>query len=98
MKKIVKNDKKKRVNFFFSEKNQVILKSLISNTNISKPTRWKASLKATNQSLSNKNKLKNRCFLTGRKNIINKSYKSSRLKFLSLVKSGFIPGFKKSVW
>ena len=95
--KIVKNDKKKRNNFFLSEKNQIVLKSLISNTNVSKTTRWKAVLKATKQPLT-KNKLKNRCFLTGRKNIINKSYKSSRLKFFNLVKSGFIPGFKKSVW
>ena len=97
MKKIVKNDKKKRFDFFFYEKNQIVLKSIISNTNVNKPTRWKAILKATKSPL-NKNKLKNRCFLTGRKNIINKSYKSSRLKFFNLVKSGFIPRFKKSVW
>ena len=97
MKKIVKKDKKKRANFFLLEKNQIILKSLISNINISKPTRWKATLEIT-KNPTNKNKLKNRCFLTGRKNVINKSYKSSRLKFLNIVRSGCIPGFKKSVW
>ena len=97
MKKIVKNDKKKRFNFFFYEKNQIVLKSLISNNNVNRSTRWKAVLKATRRPL-NKNKLKNRCFLTGRKNIVNKSYKLSRLKFFNFVKSGVIPGFKKSVW
>ena len=97
MKKIVKNDRKKRYNFLRKEKNKIVLKSLTHNTNFNKIIRWNAILKIS-QYLTNSNKLKKRCFLTGRKNILNKYYRSSRLMFFKFARTGLITGVKKSVW
>ena len=43
-------------------------------------------------------KIRNRCFITGRNNSINKLTKISRLKFKELTRAGFVLGFSKCSW
>ena len=43
-------------------------------------------------------KVRNRCFITGRNNSVNKLTKVSRLKFKELTRAGVILGFSKYSW
>jgi small subunit ribosomal protein S14 len=94
--KIHKDKKKRNLNLKFENK-CAILKSIARNTIISKTVRWNSELKLTTLS-SNvfKTRLVKRCFLTGRKQKINKRFNVSRLAFLKLARNGIIPGLKKS--
>ena len=90
-------DLKKRQLQFKNEMKQFILKSITKNEKLIKPTRWNACLKLTTQNtISYTTKIKKRCVLTNRKNIIHKNYKLSRLAFLNLARKGAILGIKKS--
>jgi len=94
--KIHKDKKKRNLNLKFENK-CTILKSIIRNIAISKTIRWNSELKLTTLSLNVfKTRLVKRCFLTGRKQKINKRFNVSRLAFLKLARTGAIPGLKKS--
>lgn len=98
MKNQIQKDKIKRnLNLKFENK-RIILKSIIKNNNICKTIRWNSELKLTEINLNSyKNRMVNRCVLTGRKGKFNKSFRFSRLSFLRLARKGFISGLKKSV-
>lgn len=99
MKNQIQKDKKKRECFLKFENKNIILKSIVKNTNLIKTIRWNAGLKLTDFELNaHKIRLVNRCILTSRKNRFNKSYKFSRLVFLKFVRNGYISGLKKLSW
>ena len=97
MKKILKNSKFKRNLVLNYEKRKKIYKSLTLNNNLIKTVRWKADLNTLKRSLSSI-QLTNRCIVSGRKNILNKSYKLSRIIFLKYARKGFITNLIKSTW
>lgn len=97
MKKILKRSKFKRNLALKYEKKKKIFKSLSMNNNLVKTIRWKADLNILNRSLSFI-QLTNRCIITGRKNILNKSYKLSRIIFLQYARKGLITNLIKSTW
>ena len=97
MKKILKNSKLKRNLVLNYEKRKKIYKSLTLNNNLIKTVRWKADLNTLKRSLSSI-QLTNRCIVSGRKNILNKSYKLSRIIFLKYARKGFITNLIKSTW
>ena len=97
MKKILKNSRFKRNLVLNFEKRKKIYKSLTLNNNLIKTVRWKADLNTLKRSLSFI-QLTNRCIVSGRKNILNKSYKLSRIIFLKYARKGFITNLIKSTW
>ena len=100
MKKKSQKDKKIRKFFNQQELNQIIIKSIIRNENLSLIVKWNAISKLSNLSGNqNKTRFVNRCILTNRKAKFNNIFKKfSRLSFLRLARSGKIPGLKKSSW
>lgn len=100
MKKQTQKDKKIRKLYNQNELNHIILKSIVKNENLSLVLKWNAVLKLSNfAGNQNKTRFVNRCVLTNRKAKFNRIYKKfSRLSFLSLARSGSIPGLKKSSW
>lgn len=97
MKKLLQKDKHLRNSFVNTENKHIILKSLVKNKNLSKLTRWNASLLLTNFFTKyHPTKFSNRCVLTARKNILNKHFKLSRIHLLKIAKKGLIFGLKKS--
>jgi small subunit ribosomal protein S14 len=94
---IQKDKFKRNLNLKFENK-RIILKSIIKNNNICKTIRWNSELKLTEiNSNSHKNRLVNRCMLTGRKGKFNKLFRFSRLSFLKFTRKGFVSGLKKSI-
>ena len=95
---IIKDKKKRNLQLQF-EKKQKILKSISKNESLTKITRWNSN---SQLSILNSNsysiKLVRRCIITGRKNILNKMFKISRLAFLKLARNGLISGIKKASW
>ena len=100
MKKQTQKDKKLRKSFNQQELNNVILKSIVKNENLSLLIKWNAVLKLSKFFGSqNKTQFVNRCVLTNRKAKFNRIFKKfSRLSFLRLARSGSVPGLKKSSW
>jgi small subunit ribosomal protein S14 len=98
MKNQIQKDKTKRnLNLKFENK-RIILKNITKNNNICKTIRWNSELKLTEiNHNSHKNRIVNRCVLTGRKGKFNKFFRFSRLSFLKFARIGFICGLKKSV-
>jgi len=100
MKKQTQKDKKLRKSFNQQELNNVILKSIVKNENLSLLIKWNAVLKLSKfLGSQNKTQFVNRCVLTNRKAKFNRIFKKfSRLSFLLLARSGSISGLKKSSW
>ena len=100
MKKQTQKDKKLRKSFNQQELNNVILKSIVKNENLSLLIKWNAVLKLSKfLGSQNKTQFVNRCILTNRKAKFNRIFKKfSRLSFLLLARSGSISGLKKSSW
>lgn len=84
MKKKSQKDKKIRRFFNQQELNQIILKSIIKNENLSLVIKWNAISKLSNLlGDQNKTRFVNRCILTNRKAKFSKIFKKfSRLSFL----------------
>jgi len=100
MKKQTQKDRKLRKSFNQQELNNLILKSIVKNENLSLLIKWNAVLKLS-KFLGSRNKTQfvNRCVLTNRKAKFNRIFKKfSRLSFLLLARSGSISGLKKSSW
>lgn len=99
MKKLIYLDDKNRLFFKQAELLQIVLKSIIKNTNLLNSIRWNAVLKLSSMSKkSSKTGLVNCCVVTGRYSKIHYLYKFSRLVFLKLARFGYLPGIKKSTW
>ena len=79
------------------KKKKNIYTSIVSNKNLIKTIRWNADLNVFKRSLSHI-QVTNRCIITGRKNILNRRYKLSRLVFLKYARKGLIANLIKSVW
>ncbi|MBC8303593.1 MAG: hypothetical protein H8E55_48520 [Pelagibacterales bacterium] len=100
MLKLNRKDKKLRKLFLGIENKQLIIKS------ISKNTLFKNSLRLNSNSLqskffffnTSKHKTVKRCVYTGRKSILHKYFKMSRLYFLKIARFGIINGIKKVSW
>jgi ribosomal protein S14 len=99
MKKLIEKDKKLRNEFFLFEHKLFILKSIFTNLNIFTLIRWRAFLKFKTLS---QNALKvamvNRCLKSINNKRFNKLTGFSRHIFLKIIRSGKIPGIRKSSW
>jgi ribosomal protein S14 len=103
MKKLIEKDKKLRKSLVLTENKHFILKTIIKNSNFFILIRWNAflQLKLLTSNI-NKSDYKysttNRCLLSSNKKRFNKLTGFSRQIFLKIVRSGSIPGIKKSSW
>jgi ribosomal protein S14 len=100
MRKHNKKDKKRRTSFSPQELNQILLKTIVLNENLSRVIKWNAVLKSSNLS-NNQNKVRfvSRCLFTNRKAKFNRTFKKfSRLSFIRFARFGYISGLKKSSW
>lgn len=99
MKKLVKKDIKLRKNFKKNELKRLYLKSITLNQNISNNLRFKAQLALSDlPKNSSKNRINNRCVVTGRPKSVFKQFKLSRISLKQLALNGDIPGVKKISW
>ena len=97
MKNQIQKDKNKRMLHCQFENTQVILKSIVKNSNLTKTIRWNSELKLSQIPKTKfKTQLVKRCILTGRKSKFNERFRFSRLSFSKLVRNGCISGVKKS--
>lgn len=99
MKYLKQKDKQNRIGFKNFEYKKLIVKTLITNTNLSKVVRWKFSKELI--VLPKKfllSSFNNRCVITGRKKRINKLYSFSRIMFLRLAREGKLNNLKKATW
>ena len=99
MRYLVKKNKKYRLFFNKNEKYLNILKSLINNKNFNNSLRLLLLRKFnTFSTFSYKTSITNRCFITGRKNIILKKYRLSRLQLPEIANNLFITGYSRTGW
>jgi len=92
-------DKKRRSHFLKNEKHLMILKSLINNNNFKISYRLLLLRKlCTFSSYSFKSSIVNRCIFTGRKNVILKKYRLSRLQLPEFANKFYIKGFIRTGW
>ena len=98
MNKHIYKDMQKRKSVVKSETKQIILKSIKKNEKLIKATRWNAAVTLNNKIYYTfPTQIKKRCVMTGRKNILNKNFRLSRLSFLKHARNGLITGLKKSI-
>ena len=82
----------------FSKKREA-LKKIIRNKNLSLDERFKAQLKlAKLPRISARNRIRNRCEITGRPHGVYRKLRISRIALRQLASSGKIPGMTKSSW
>ena len=82
----------------FSKKREA-LKKIIRNKNLSLDERFKAQLKlAKLPRNSARNRIRNRCEITGRPHGVYRKLKISRIALRDLASKGKIPGMTKSSW
>jgi small subunit ribosomal protein S14 len=100
MKSLIQKDKRVRKSNFKYERQRLLLKSMLYNTEItSKDQRWQASTLLSNlPKQSSRTRLKNRCIITGRGRAIHRDFRISRIKVRDLIRFNSIFGFKKSSW
>ena len=93
-----KNNKRiKLVNKLFKKRKD--LKTIIMNKNITLEERFKAQQKLSNLPRNSaKNRIMNRCEITGRPHGVYRKLKISRIALRQLGLSGKIPGMVKSSW
>ena len=95
---IQRNLKRIRMVKKFMKKRQE-LKKIIKNKNLPLDERFKAQLKlAKIPKNSAKNRIRNRCEITGRPHGVYRKLKISRIALRELASSGKIPGMTKSSW
>ena len=96
MKSLIEKDKGKRKSFSHYERKRALLKSLVSNENLSRKVRWKISLKLDQlPKKSSPTQIRNRCVVTGRPRGVQSHFKVSRIVLRDLISSGVAPGIKK---
>ena len=93
-----RNKKRVKLNKKFIEKRKK-LKKITMNKKISLDERFQAQLKlAKIPRNSAKNRIRNRCEITGRPHGVYRKLKISRIALRQLASSGKIPGMTKSSW
>lgn len=95
---IVKNEKRKKLAEKYEPK-RAALRKMVVDTNLSDDERWEAVVKL--QKLprnANRNRVRNRCILTGRSRGVYKKFGLSRIKFRELALEGMLPGITKASW
>ena len=99
MKKLIEKDKLLKERFLNIENRHFVLKAITKNLNFFNLVRWNAiaNLKVLTQNAS-KISTVNRCLLTVNRKRFNKLTGFSRHVFLKTIRSGSIPGIKKSSW
>ena len=95
---IQRNLKRIRLTKKFAKKREA-LKKIIKNKKLPLDERFKAQLKlAKIPRNSAKNRIRNRCEITGRPHGVYRKLKISRIDLRELASSGKIPGMTKSSW
>ena len=95
---IQRNLKRIKLNKRFLNKRKM-LKEIINNRKLPLAERFKAQLKlAKLPRNSAKNRIRNRCEITGRPHGVYRKLKISRIALRELASSGKIPGITKSSW
>jgi len=95
---INKNNKRIKLSNKFFKKRQA-LKKIIMNKNLSLEERFKAQQKLSNLPRNSaKNRVMNRCEITGRPHGVYRKLKISRIALRDLGLHGLIPGMTKSSW
>lgn len=96
--KIVKNEKRKKIVAKYAEKRQH-LKSIIKDINSTPEERAEAysRLRALPRD-ANPNRVRNRCFLTGRPRGYYRKFGLSRIALRELALRGDLPGVTKASW
>lgn len=97
LKKLIRKDIKNRLNFYISENEYKILKTIACNKLLPLSTRLKAihNIKFYN---STKTKIRNICVYTGRPRGVITKFGISRFVFRQFADSGFITGLKRASW
>ena len=99
MRYLTRKDKKARKNVSKKQLDNHIIKSICKNNFLPQTIQWKAnSLFSQHKKKYFKNRIRNRCILTGRNRSVFGFSKLSRLSFTHLLKSGNICNMKKSSW
>lgn len=99
MKSLIERDKKRRNLFADYELVRVKLKALSQTLTLSpeKLIQYQLQLAILPRN-SSKNRIKNRCILTGRGHGVYSQFKLSRIQIRELANQGKIPGLTKSSW
>ena len=93
-----RNKKRIRLNSKFENKRKK-LKAIIMNKKLSLDERFKAQLKlAKIPKNSARNRIRNRCEITGRPHGVYRKLRISRIALRDLASKGKIPGMTKSSW
>ena len=95
---VMRNNKRKDLVTKFANR-RAKLKAIIMNKTVSLEERFAAQLKLQNLPMnSNKDRVRNRCELTGRPRSFYRKFKISRIQLRELASSGKVPGIVKSSW
>ena len=95
---IQRNLKRIRLEKKFSKK-RMELKKIVKNKKLPLDERFKAQLKLSKlPKNSAKNRIRNRCEITGRPHGVYRKLKMSRIALRELASKGRIPGMSKSSW
>jgi len=99
MQKQIKKNIKQRYFFKQTEKNRLILKTLMSNTLIKPSIRWKIQTQFDKKNAHGfLTRIKNICILTGRSRSIYRFFKLSRIQLKNQASNGYLPGVFKNSW
>ena len=95
---IERNDKRRKLSKQYAGK-RAKLKAIIQNRDLPIEERFEATLKLSElPKNSNKNRIRNRCELTGRSRGTFRKFKLSRHSMRKLALNGQLPGVTKSSW
>ena len=93
-----RNNKRIEMNKKYSKKRKK-LKAIIMNKKLSMEERFKAQMKLSKMPRnSSRNRIRNRCQITGRPHGVYRKLKISRIALRELTLEGKIPGMVKSSW
>ena len=98
MKSLIYNDKLRRKNFFFEEKNLKLEKLIKKNNFIFNFQKYLLYVNTNFKINVTETRLKNCCLLTSRSSSISRIFRISRIKFRELGRQGLLTGLKKSSW
>lgn len=95
----IQRDKKKRLLVLKHELKRLELMSLVHDLTLSKDVRYKILRKLNKLPRnSSRNRIKNRCILTGRGHSVLRFCGLSRIKFRELAAQGLLMGITKASW
>ena len=95
---VERNDKRRRMTKQYATK-RAKLKAIIQDRELPMEERFQATLKlAELPRNSAKNRIRNRCVLTGRSRSVSRKFRLGRSKLRELASRGELPGVTKSSW